>query len=94
TDRDKGPDGRVVYQLTSQHSFFKVNRTTGAVLIKKKLDGLETGQDISLVITASSGRQGSLTNMSVVEIAIDPLGYTGTNHIEGNTVSASSSSGV
>uniref|UniRef100_A0A8D8W2C8 Protocadherin-16 n=1 Tax=Cacopsylla melanoneura TaxID=428564 RepID=A0A8D8W2C8_9HEMI len=79
TDRDKGPDGRVVYQLTSQHSYFKVNRTTGAVMIKKKLEGLDSGQDISLVITASSGRQGSLTNMSVVEIAVDPLGYIGSN---------------
>ncbi|KAL1463551.1 hypothetical protein WDU94_015292 [Cyamophila willieti] len=79
TDRDKGPDGRVVYQLTSQHAYFKVNRTTGAVLIKKKLEGLDSGQDISLVITASSGRQGSLTNMSVVEIAVDPLGYIGSN---------------
>lgn len=76
TDRDKGPDGRVVYQLTSQHSYLKVNRTTGAVLFKKKIESLDSGQDISLVITASSGRQGSLTNMSVVEIAVDPLGYS------------------
>lgn len=88
TDRDKGPDGRVVYQLTSQHSYFKVNRTSGAVLIKKKLEGLETGQDISLVITASSGRQGSLTNMSVVEIAIDPLGYTASTSTNVDSVSS------
>ncbi|XP_049763937.1 protein dachsous-like, partial [Schistocerca cancellata] len=76
TDRDKGPDGRVVYQLTTQHPYFKVNRTTGAVTLKKKLDdaaaALEAGRDISLVVTASSGRQGSLTNMTVVEIALDP----------------------
>lgn len=82
TDRDRGPDGRVVYQLTTQHAYFKMNRTTGAVMIKKKLDSgvsLESGRDISLVVTASSGRQGSLTNMTVVEIIFDPLADPGTN---------------
>ncbi|XP_055921654.1 protein dachsous [Eupeodes corollae] len=80
SDRDKGADGRVVYQLTSQHAYFKVNRTTGAVVIKKKLDdNFDDGRDISLVITASSGRQGSLTNMTVVEISLDPLGHLNTN---------------
>lgn len=82
TDRDRGPDGRVVYQLTTQHAYFKMNRTTGAVIVKKKLDSsasLESGRDISLVVTASSGRQGSLTNMTVVEIVFDPLADPGTN---------------
>lgn len=82
TDRDKGPDGRVVYQLTNQHPFFKINRTTGDILIKRKVDGnelLALGREISLVITASSGRQGSLTNMTVVEIIFDPLADPGTN---------------
>lgn len=82
TDRDKGADGRVVYQLTTQHNFFKVNRTTGAVLIKKKLDSStseDLGREVSLVVSASSGRQGSLTNMSVVEIILDPLADPGTN---------------
>lgn len=82
TDRDKGPDGRVVYQLITQHSYFKVNRTTGDILIKRKFDYTEipnSGREISLVITASSGRQGSLTNMTVVEIILDPLADPGTN---------------
>lgn len=82
TDRDKGPDGRVVYQLTNQHPYFKINRTTGDILIKRKLDSSElltVGREISLVITASSGRQGSLTNMTVVEIILDPLADPGTN---------------
>ncbi|CAG9854996.1 unnamed protein product [Phyllotreta striolata] len=82
TDRDKGPDGRVVYQLMTQHSYFKVNRTTGDILVKKKFDYVEipnNGREISLVITASSGRQGSLTNMTVVEIILDPLADPGTN---------------
>lgn len=84
TDRDKGPDGRVVYQLTTQHPYFKINRTTGAVMVKKKLENaaltLESGHEpISMVVTASSGRQGSLTNMTVVEISLDPPGVAGPN---------------
>ncbi|CAH0559984.1 unnamed protein product [Brassicogethes aeneus] len=82
TDRDKGPDGRVVYQLTTQHPYFKINRTSGAVLVKKKFTNNDLpvmGKEISLVVTASSGRQGSLTNMSVVEIILDPLADPGTN---------------
>lgn len=83
TDRDSGVDGRIVYQLTAQHPYFKINRTTGAIMIRKKLDNaaatLEAGHDISLVVTASSGRQGSLTNMTVVEIALDPLFVIDTN---------------
>lgn len=87
TDRDKGPDGRVVYQLTTQHPYFKINRTTGAVTVKKKLDdaaaALDAGRDISLVVTASSGRQGSLSNMTVVEIVLDPRGDSGANLASG-----------
>jgi protocadherin-16/23 len=92
TDRDKGPDGRVVYQLTTQHPYFKINRTTGAVMVKKKLDNsaiLEAGRDVSLVVTASSGRQGSLTNMTVVELALDPLADRGTN-LASSTIDANS----
>ncbi|XP_053677409.1 protein dachsous [Anopheles nili] len=85
TDRDRGPDGRIVYQLTTQHSYFKMNRTTGAILIKKRLDNvaamLDAGRDISLVVTAGSGRQGSLTNMTVVEIAIDTLTHLKDNEL-------------
>jgi len=87
TDSDSGPDGRVVYQLSAPHSHFKVNRSSGAVLIKRKLkldgdgDGnlYMDGRDISLVISASSGRHNSLSSMAVVEIALDPLAHPGTN---------------
>lgn len=101
TDRDRGPDGRIVYQLTTQHPYFKMNRTTGAILIKKKLDNLaatlESGRDISLVVTASSGRQGSLTNMTVVEISIDALGHNkidGAGGDYGSSESVSASNGL
>lgn len=69
TDRDKGPDGRVVYQLTSQHPYFKLNRTTGALIVKKKLH-YDSEESSRLVVSASSGRQRSLSNMTVVEIRI------------------------
>ncbi|KAL0101976.1 hypothetical protein PUN28_018495 [Cardiocondyla obscurior] len=70
TDRDKGPDGRVVYQLTSQNPYFKLNRTTGALIVKQKLMHIDIDESSRLVITASSGRQGSLSNMTVVEITL------------------------
>ncbi|XP_018368826.1 PREDICTED: protein dachsous [Trachymyrmex cornetzi] len=70
TDRDKGPDGRVVYQLTSQHPYFKLNRTTGALIVKQKLMHINMDESPRLVVSASSGRQGSLSNMTVVEIAL------------------------
>ncbi|XP_015176207.1 PREDICTED: protein dachsous [Polistes dominula] len=72
TDRDKGPDGRVVYQLTSQHPYFKLNRTTGALIIKQKLIHMDMDVEGSsrLVVSASSGRQGSLSNSTVVEITL------------------------
>ncbi|KAL0831595.1 hypothetical protein ABMA28_002378 [Loxostege sticticalis] len=75
TDRDKGIDGRIVYQLSTSHSYFKINRTTGVIILKKKVESVSSlfGSDksISLVVTASSGRQGSLTNKTAVEILLD-----------------------
>ncbi|XP_023290467.1 protein dachsous [Orussus abietinus] len=75
TDRDKGPDGRVVYQLTSQHPYFKLNRTTGALILKQKVNiDSDVEESSRLVVSASSGRQGSLSNMTVVEIRLDEDG--------------------
>ncbi|CAG9785812.1 unnamed protein product [Diatraea saccharalis] len=75
TDRDKGIDGRIVYQLSTSHSYFKINRTTGVIILKRKVESISNlfGSDksISLVVTASSGRQGSLTNKTAVEILLD-----------------------
>lgn len=74
TDQDQGIDGRVLYQLTTNNPYFKINYTTGAISTKRKIDTVLTSKDVSLVVTASSGRQGSLTNMTVVEILIDSSG--------------------
>lgn len=38
TDRDRGVDGRVVYQLSTAHAWFKINRTSGAVMVRRKMD--------------------------------------------------------
>lgn len=94
TDRDKGPDGRIVYQLTTQNPYFKINRTNGAVMVKKKLDSLTSDQDISLVVSASSGRQGSFTNNSIVEIVFDQLAAPGINLASSGNNMASGSSGI
>lgn len=77
TDRDKGIDGRIVYQLSTSHPFFKINRTTGVIILKKKIESVPNlfggDKSISLVVTASSGRQGSLTNKTAVEIGLNDL---------------------
>lgn len=98
TDRDKGIDGRIVYQLSTSHSYFKINRTTGVIILKKKVESVSTlfGSDksISLVVTASSGRQGSLTNKTAVEILLDheAIVLDSTNKI--NDASAAPSGGL
>lgn len=94
TDRDKGIDGRIVYQLSTSHSFFKINRTTGVIILKKKIESVSsifgTDKSISLVVTASSGRQGSLTNKTAVEILLDPLAVVSDhNQLGDNTAPAS-----
>ncbi|EFN78559.1 Protein dachsous [Harpegnathos saltator] len=72
TDRDKGPDGRVVYQLISQHPYIKLNRTTGALIVKQKLMHVDMSAEelTKLMVSASSGRQGSLSNITIVEITL------------------------
>lgn len=88
TDRDKGPDGRVVYQLISQHPYFKLNRTTGALIVKQKLIHVDMGVEESsrLMVSASSGRQGSLSNITTVEVTLmeddEPNGARGATALD------------
>ncbi|XP_014468281.1 PREDICTED: protein dachsous [Dinoponera quadriceps] len=88
TDRDKGPDGRVVYQLASQHPYFKLNRTTGALIVKQKLIHVDMDVEGSskLMVTASSGRQRSLSNITTVEITLmeddEPNGARGATALD------------
>uniref|UniRef100_T1ING2 Cadherin domain-containing protein n=1 Tax=Strigamia maritima TaxID=126957 RepID=T1ING2_STRMM len=74
TDKDKGPDGRVVYTLREPHPNFRVNRTTGLITVKgplkKPQQQLREGPNI-LLVTASSGRPNSLTSTAEVLIVVD-----------------------
>lgn len=88
SDRDLGPDGRVIYTLASQDSHFKVNRTTGAVVVRKAMSSDAAGSDVRLVISASSGRPGSLNNMTVVEVALNALARGGSNLVGAGSSSA------
>lgn len=86
-DRDKGADGRVVYSLRNQHPHFKVNKLNGIISVRKPLNERTIGtrnrnrreltggtvkeHSVSLVIVASSGQPGSLTNLTVVDITVE-----------------------
>jgi len=74
TDGDMGLDGRVLYQLNVQNRFFRMNRTSGVLSLKRRLDSptavLRSSSDLSFLVTAGTGRPGSLTNTSVVEIIL------------------------
>lgn len=77
SDRDLGPDGRVVYTLASQDTHFRVNRTTGEVVVRRVLSPEAAGSDVRLIVSASTGRPGSLDNMTVVEVALNDLARGG-----------------
>jgi protocadherin-16/23 len=77
SDRDLGADGRVVYALASQDTHFRVNRTTGEVVVRRALSPEAAGSDVRLVVSASSGRPGSLSNMTVVEVALNAIATGG-----------------
>lgn len=79
SDRDLGADGRVVYALASQDTHFRVNRTTGEVVVRRVLSPEAAGSDVRLVVSASSGRPGSLSNMTVVEVALNALARGGSS---------------
>ena len=81
-DNDQGIDGRLIYSLSTPSSFFRINAINGAIIVKKRLDyqtlrqKIEKNQEISLIVSVSSGKQGSLTNMSIVEISFDKMNGT------------------
>ncbi|KAG1676563.1 Protein dachsous [Nymphon striatum] len=77
TDEDKGIDGRVIYQFRNAHPNFKLNKTSGVITVKqpfkKKREDRSKREtkDITLIVTASSGRPNSRSNMAVVQITVD-----------------------
>lgn len=73
SDRDSGPDGKVIYHLRSSSPSsalgkFRINRSTGLLSISTlNIDDLPPKHS-SLIVAASSGREGSLTSLTVVQV--------------------------
>ncbi|KAL3188472.1 hypothetical protein MRX96_003441 [Rhipicephalus microplus] len=55
TDRDRGPDGRVLYQIRGGSAHFRVNASSGTLSVRAPWSG-----GTRLEVVASSGRRGSL----------------------------------
>lgn len=55
TDRDRGPDGRVLYQIRGGSAHFRVNASSGTLSVRAQWSG-----GARLEVVASSGRRGSL----------------------------------
>ncbi|XP_043223379.1 protein dachsous-like [Amphibalanus amphitrite] len=76
TDRDRGADGVVVYHLRAPHDFFRVNKTSGEIVVRRSLgERRRTKRDLAserLEVVASSGRPGSLSALASVEVVLDP----------------------
>ncbi|KAF0309990.1 Protein dachsous [Amphibalanus amphitrite] len=81
TDRDRGADGQVVYRLREPHQFFRVNRTSGEIVVTRSLGERRRARREAeppattserLEIVASSGRPGSLSALTGVEVVLDP----------------------
>ncbi|XP_076362796.1 protein dachsous-like isoform X2 [Tachypleus tridentatus] len=77
-DMDGGVDGHVLYHLREVHRNFKVNGTTGVIIVKSPFNYEpiesrrdQSSQDVSLVVVSESGRPYSLTSVAMVEITID-----------------------
>ncbi|XP_076332831.1 LOW QUALITY PROTEIN: protein dachsous-like [Tachypleus tridentatus] len=79
-DRDDGIDGRIFYSLSELHKNFKLNDTTGVIVIKSPFRYEQTDNRIdqnifnkvsSLTVVAGSGRPHSLTSSAVVQITVD-----------------------
>jgi len=68
-DQDKGADGLVFYDLKeAQHNFFRVNHSNGAISLSQPLSSVFNAS--SVVVEASSGREGSERTSVVVDMWI------------------------
>jgi protocadherin-16/23 len=67
SDQDRGPDGRLTYQLVKPNPTVSVNRTNGALILKT----IPTAElNSTLLILASSGRPESKSAVISVEIVL------------------------
>ncbi|CAG7831120.1 unnamed protein product [Allacma fusca] len=67
TDQDKGWDGVIVYQLRHQSNHFRLNKTTGTLILRQ---ALSSDFNTSVVIMANSGRPGSKSTATFAEISV------------------------
>ncbi|KAL1434854.1 hypothetical protein MTO96_001739 [Rhipicephalus appendiculatus] len=67
TDRDRGPDGRVLYQIRGGSAHFRVNASSGTLSVRAPWSG-----GTRLEVVASSGRRGSLVASTGVTLEEAP----------------------
>lgn len=67
TDRDRGPDGRVLYQIRGGSIHFRVNASSGTLSVRAPWPG-----GSRLQVVASSGRRGSLVATTGVTLEEAP----------------------
>jgi hypothetical protein len=82
SDRDKGPDGHIVYSLATPNLYFTVNPAKGTILVSRPPDtGLlsparrarRSVQEVRLVIQANSRRLGSLSSTVQAFVSVDEM---------------------
>jgi len=75
SDEDSGPDGRVIYTMTTGADYFMVNKDTGEIFITKTLDtGILSSemmhekhfQEVTFVVQASTAKKDSLKSSALI----------------------------
>lgn len=67
SDKDEGPDGRVFYTLRAPSKLFKINRTSGHIILKRQPI---RDEGFRLEIEANSGLVGTLKSVAVAKVSI------------------------
>jgi hypothetical protein len=75
SDRDSGPDGRVLYSIrssspTSVMNKFIIDSSTGIISLSSVSTDDFPPNQCSLIVMAGSGKEGSLTTLSIVQISL------------------------
>lgn len=76
TDKDEGPDGRVFYSLRGHSKMFKINRTSGHIILRRQPT---RNEGFKLEIEANSGLIGTLKGVAVAKISIGGENMTWNN---------------
>ena len=75
SDRDSGPDGRVLYSIRSSSpnsalNKFIIDSSTGIISLSSLSTDDFPPNQCSLIVMASSGKEGSLTALSIIQISL------------------------